>query len=197
MSEQLPTNVAQRLFVEGATAHSFDDRKVPESVLRELYELAILGPTSMNCQPMRLVFIASQEGKELLRPSLAPGNVEKTMTAPVTVIVAFDNRFFDQMPTLFPFVPTAKDMFAVNASLARDTAFRNSSMQGAYLILAARSLGLAAGPMSGFDANVVNQAFFPYENWQANFLVNLGYPSSKSYRPRGPKLSFDIACRMK
>jgi len=196
VSEQLLTIAAQGLFVHGATAHTFDDREVPEPVLRELYGLAVLGPTSMNCQPMRLVFVASKEGKERLRPALAPGNVDKMMAAPVTAIVAADKNFFEQMPVLFPFAPTARDMFLSNEKLAHDTAFRNSSMQGAYLILAARSLGLAAGPMSGFDTAKVNETYFQDGDWKANFLVNLGYPTLKSYRPRGPKLSFDTACRV-
>lgn len=196
MSEQQLTSAAQGLFLQGATAHTFDEREVPEPVLRELYGLAVLGPTSMNCQPMRLVFVTSKEGKDRLRPTLAPGNVEKTMAAPVTAIVAFDRSFFEQMPALFPFAPNAKDMFVSNERLAHDTAFRNSSMQGAYIVLAARSLGLAAGPMSGFDAAKVNEAYFPKGDWQVNFLVNLGYPAQQSYRPRGPKLSFDAVCRM-
>lgn len=195
LNEQL-SEVATGLFLSGATAHAFEEQPVADSVLEELYRLTVLGPTSMNCQPMRLVFVASAEGKERLRPALAPGNLDKTMAAPVTVIVASDNRFFEQMPVLFPFVPIAKEMFSANADLAHETAFRNSSMQGACLILAARSLGLAAGPMSGFDADVINQEFFRGENWRANFLVNLGYPSSRSYRPRGPKLPFNVACRI-
>jgi 3-hydroxypropanoate dehydrogenase len=150
----------------------------------------------MNCQPMRLVFVRSAEAKALLAPALAPGNRDKTLAAPVTAIVALDTRFHEHLPTQFPAMPTAAQMFAGNETLSADTAMRNSSLQGAYLILAARLLGLDAGPMSGFDAAQVNQAFFPDGRFKANFLVNLGYGDPSGNRPRGPRLAFDDVARI-
>jgi len=157
--------------------------------------VARFGPTSANSSPARFVFLTTSQAKERLRPALSPWNVEKTMTAPVAVIVAWDTEFHEKLPQLFP----ARDMrsiFAGNAALLHETAFRNSTLQGAYFMLAARGLGLDCGPMSGFDQQKVNAEFFPDGKWKANFLINLGYGDPSKLFPRNPRLSFDEACRV-
>ena len=152
-----------------------------------------MGPTSANSSPARFVFLTTEEAKERLIPALMPGNVEKTRSAPVTVIVAQDQEFYEQLPRLWPQVD-ARSWFAGNAGLIADTAARNSSLQGAYFMLAARALGLDCGPMSGFDAEKVNAEFFPDGKWRANFLVNLGFGDSETLHPRAPRLDFEEAC---
>lgn len=149
----------------------------------------------MNTQPGRVVFVRSAEAKAGLEPALAPSNVEKTMAAPVTAIVAYDTEFYEHLPTQFPANPAAREMFAGKTAFAFDTATRNVTLQGAYLILAARALGLDTGPMSGFNAALLNEAFFPDGRWRANFLVNLGWGDPAGVRPRGPRLAFDDAVR--
>lgn len=153
-----------------------------------------LGPTSANCCPMRIAFLRSPAAKERLRPALSQGNLAKTLAAPVTAIVAYDTRFYDRMELLFPHQPQARSWFAANGTLARDTALRNGSLQGAYLIIAARALGLDAGPMSGFDNARVDAEFFAGTPVQSNFLCNLGYGDAGRLRPRLPRLSFAEAC---
>ena len=192
----LSENALDILFREAHTHHKFADRPVDEDTLRQLYALSQWGPTSMNCQPGRYVFVRSAEAKQKLRPSLAPGNLEKTMAAPVTVVVAHDSAFYDELPRQFPVNPAAREMFANNAPLAADTAMRNGSLQGAYLMLAARALGLAVGPMSGFNPQVVNDAFFADGRWKANFLINLGWGDPAGVWPRGPRLGFDEVARI-
>jgi len=177
------------------TVNGFLDRPVSDEQMRQLYDLFKWGPTSLNCTPGRFVFVRSQEGKEKLRPALMAGNVDKTMKAPVCVIVAHDPTFFEQLPRLFPAMPGADQMFRGNAALAETTAFRNGSLQGAYLILAARAQGLACGPMSGFDNAKVDAAFLGGTTWKSNFLVNLGYGDPATVYPRGPRLDFDEAAR--
>jgi len=181
---------------------------VDDATLRDLYELLKWAPTSANASPARFAFLRSTEAKERLRPTLAPGNVEKTMTAPVTVIVAYDMKFYDQLPKLFPQRPGVKQMFESNPQLVEVTAQRNSTLQGAYLILAARALGLDCGPMSGFDNAKVDeeffaagkpcfgcdQEFFPEGHVKSNFLCNLGYGEPSTLFPRLPRLSFNEAC---
>ncbi len=184
-----------QLFREARTHWVWRSEPVPIALLKEVYELARFGPTSANSSPARFVFITTPEAKERLRPALAPGNVEKTMTAPVTVIVAWDTEFHEKLPQLFP----ARDMrsvFAGKAELIHETAFRNGTLQGAYLIMAARALGLDCGPMSGFDQQKVNAEFFPDGKWKANFLINIGYGDASKIFPRNPRLSFDEACRV-
>ena len=193
MSTPLPTASLEQSFLTARTFSKFTDQPVPDALLHQLYDLAKWGPTSMNCQPARLVFVRSPEAKAQLKLALSPGNVDKTMAAPVTAIVAMDSRFFDHLPEQFPAM-NAKPMFESNATLAEGTAFRNSSLQGAYLILAARQLGLDCGAMSGFDAAKVNAQFFPDGRFQANFLVNLGYGEVGTPHPRGPRLPFETAC---
>ncbi len=184
-----------RVFVDARTANKFTDRPVDDDTLRRLYDLLRWGPTSMNSQPARFVFLRTAASRQRLLPALSPGNQEKTQAAPVTVIVAQDTRFFDQLPTLFP-AYDAKPMYEANPALAESTAFRNSSLQGAYLIIAARLLGLDCGPMSGFDPAKVNAEFFPDGRWKTNFVCNLGYGDPAGNHPRGPRLPFATAVQM-
>ena len=186
---------SMRLFREARTHSAWLPRPVPEDVLREAYDLAKMGPTSANASPARFVFLTTEAAKERLIPALMPGNVEKTRSAPVTVIVAQDLEFYEQLPRLWPQVD-ARSWFAGNPGLIADTAARNSSLQGAYLMLAARALGLDCGPMSGFDAEKVNAEFFPDGRWRANFLFNLGFGDPEKLHPRAPRLDFEEACRV-
>jgi 3-hydroxypropanoate dehydrogenase len=183
---------------------------VADQTLRDLYDILKWAPTSANTAPARFAFLRSKEAKERLRPALAPRNIEKTMTAPVTVIVAYDMKFYEQLPKLFPQGPGMKQMFESNPQLVEVTAQRNSSLQGAYLILAARALGLNCGPMSGFDNAKVDeeffaagkpcfgcdQEFFPEGHVKSNFLCNLGYGDPSKLFPRLPRLPFDEACSL-
>jgi 3-hydroxypropanoate dehydrogenase len=182
-----------QIFREARTHNQWLPEPVSPELLRHVYDLAALGPTSANSTPARYVFLTTAEAKERLRPALSPANVEKTMAAPVTVIIAWDKEFYEKLPKLFPH----RDMRSVFLSvpgLAEATAFRNGSLQGAYFILAARALGLDCGPMSGFDTAKVDAEFFPDGKWKANFLCNLGYGDGTRLSPRNPRLSFDEAC---
>jgi 3-hydroxypropanoate dehydrogenase len=170
-------------------------KRVPVEALREAYDLARFGPTSANSSPARFVFLESEAAKARLLPALAPLNVEKTKAAPVTVIVAWDAEFYDKLPKLFPHADM-RSFFAGNESLAEETAFRNSTLQGGYFILAARAVGLDCGPMSGFDKAKVNAEFFPDGKWKANFICNLGYGDPSKLFPRNPRLEFEEACRV-
>lgn len=183
------------LFVQARTCNAWTARPVEESTLRELYDLMKMAPTSANCSPARIVFVRSDEAKARLRATLAPGNVDKTMAAPVTAIVAHDLEFHEQLPRLFPHAD-ARSWFAGNDELIRTTAFRNGTLQGAYLMLAARAVGLDCGPMSGFDAAALDAAFFPGTSWRSNFLCNLGYGDPTGLFPRSPRLAFEEACRL-
>lgn len=196
MSEPLESAALDQILRTARTFNKFQPRPVDDATLHQLYELYKWGPTSMNTQPARVVFVRSAEAKEKLKPALMGSNVDKTMGAPVTAIVAYDTAFFDQLPTQFPVNPNARGMFAGNAALADATAQRSSTLQGAYLIIAARALGLDAGPMSGFNAEAVNAAFFPDGKWKANFLVNLGYGDESGNYPRGPRLGFEEVIRI-
>jgi len=184
-----------QLFRDARTHPAWLPVPIPASLLRQIYDLARLGPTSANTSPARFVFLTTAEARERLRPALAPGNIEKTMSAPVTVIVAWDTEFYEQLPKLFPQVD-ARAWFQGNQPLIEETAFRNSSLQGAYFIMAARALGLDCGPMSGFDVNKVNAEFFPNGKWKANFLCNLGYGDSAKLYPRNPRLEFEEASQV-
>ena len=184
-----------QLFREARTYRKWLPGRVPEAVLRDLYQLAALGPTSGNCLPGRFVFITSEAAKERLIPALDPGNVEKTRTAPVTVIVAYDSDFVETMRR-FTKNPNAMPWLAGNPAVAEETAFRNGTLLGGYLILAARALGLDCGPMSGFNAEMVNREFFPDGKWKANFLCNMGYGDATGMPPRGARLGFEEACRI-
>ena len=184
-----------QLFLKARTHWVWRPEPVPLELLKELYDVARFGPTSANSSPARFVFLTTPQAKERLRPALSPTNVEKTMTAPVTVIVAWDTEFHEKLPQLFP----ARDMrsiFAGNAALIHETAFRNGTLQGAYFMIAARALGLDCGPMSGFDQQKVNAEFFPDGKWKANFLCNIGFGDPSKLFPRNPRLSFDEASRV-
>ncbi len=181
-----------RLFREARTHNAWLDRAVGDEQLRALYDLMKWGPTSANSSPARIVFVRTRAAKERLLPALAPGNVEKTLAAPVTAIVAEDLEFYEKLPRLFP-LADARSWFVGNRQLIESTAFRNSSLQGAYLILAARALGLDAGPMSGFDNDKVDREFFPDGRVKSNFLVNLGYGDPAALLPRSPRLEFEEA----
>lgn len=183
------------LFRSARTYNGWQKRDVSPVVLQALYDLLKWGPTSANCTPARFVFVQSDEAKQKLKPCLMEGNVEKTMAAPATVIVAHDLEFYENLPRLFPHTD-AKSWFVGKPEYTKETAFRNASLQGAYLIMAARSLGLDCGPMSGFNKDAVKKVFFPDKNWEANFLVNLGYGDPSSLFPRGPRLGFDEACQI-
>jgi 3-hydroxypropanoate dehydrogenase len=192
---RLSADALAQLFTSARSHNGFSSDPIPRSLIQELFDLLKWAPTSMNSQPARFVFVTSPEAKARLSSALMEGNVEKTLAAPVTVIVAQDTRFFDHLPTQFP-AWDAKPLFENNAELARVTMFRNSSLQGAYLMLAARALGLDVGPMSGFDAAKVNEAFFPDGRFEVNFLCNLGMGLPGKLHPRGPRLDFEVACQM-
>jgi 3-hydroxypropanoate dehydrogenase len=181
-----------QLFREARTHSKWLPEPVPVELLRKAYELARLGPTSANSSPARFVFLTTPGAKARLKPALAPGNVEKTMAAPVTVIVAWDTEFHEKLPRLFPQVDM-RSFFVGNRALIDETAFRNSSLQSAYFILAARALGLDCGPMSGFDADQLNAEFFPDGKWKVNLLCNLGYGDPSKLHSRNPRLSFEEA----
>lgn len=185
------TALAQ-LFTEARTRNAWSDRPVPEALLRRLYDLTKFGPTAVNATPARFVFITSPEAKARLSPLMAEANRAKTLQAPVNVIIGQDLAFADTLPTLFPHAPGAKDWFADPAA-ARETAFRNASLQGGYFLLAARALGLDVGPMSGFDAAGVKAEFFAGTTVEPNFIVNLGYGTDENLFPRSPRLAFEEA----
>lgn len=181
-----------QLFREARTHSAWRSEPVPAALLREAYELARLGPTSANGSPARFLFLTTSEAKARLKPALMPLNVEKTMAAPVTVIIAWDTEFHEKLPKLFPHADM-RSYFVGNQPLIDETAFRNSSLQAAYFILAARALGLDCGPMSGFDANKVNVEFFFDGKWKVNLICNVGYGDTKKLFPRNPRLEFEEA----
>jgi 3-hydroxypropanoate dehydrogenase len=181
-----------QLFRKARTHSAWLPEPVPVELLRKVYELARLGPTSANGSPARFVFLTTPGAKELLKPVLAPGNVDKTMAAPVTVIIAWDTEFHEHLPRLFP-QADMRSYFVANKPLTEENAFRNSSLQAAYFILAARALGLDCGPMSGFDAAKLNAAFFPDGKWKVNLLCNLGYGDPSKLHTRNPRLNFEEA----
>lgn len=197
MTEQAPLDAAalDQLFRTARSQNKWQDRPLPDSKLEELFDLLKMGPTSANSSPARFVFIRTPEGKANLKAALSGGNIEKTMTAPVTVIVAHDSKFYDQLPKLFPHAD-ARSWFAGNEALAETTAFRNGTLQGAYLMLAARALGIDSGAMSGFDNAKVDELFLAGTGWKSNFLVNLGYGDPAGLFDRSPRFSFDEACRL-
>lgn len=182
-----------QVFHHARTANAFKDRPVPVDLLRQIYDIAKMGPTSMNTQPTRYVFLTTPESKARLLPALKPGNVGKALSAPVIVIVATDTRFYEWMPVVFPHNPNATVLFESNAELAGATAARNGTLGSAYFLIAARALGLDCGPMSGFDMDHVNDAFFADGRWKANYLINLGYGEPSKLFERSPRLSFEQA----
>jgi Nitroreductase len=183
------------LFLNARTHNGWQDRPVDDAVLRRVWDLARMGPTSANCSPARIVFAVSAEAKEKLRPALLIGNVDKTMAAPATAIIGYDMAFFERLPELFPHTD-ARAWFVGNDRLIEMTAFRNGTLQAGYMILAARALGLDCGPMSGFDNGKVDEAFFAGTTIRSNFLCNLGYGDPSKLHPRNPRLDFDDACRI-
>jgi 3-hydroxypropanoate dehydrogenase len=180
------------LFRNARTYYAWQDKPVSDELLHEIYETFKYGPTSANSSPARILFLKSPEAKERLVPALPPLNVEKSRTAAVVAIIAYDTEFYEQLPKLFPHAD-ARAWFSSNEALAQETAFRNSTLQGAYFMLAARAHGLDCGPMSGFDPAKVNAEFFPDGKWKVNFIVNLGYGDDTNLFPRGPRLDFDEA----
>ena len=196
MSEKLAEVALDQLFRTARTYNAFLPKEVTDEQLHALYELAKFGPTSANSSPMRLVFVKSAAAKEKLKPYLSEGNRAKTLAAPVTAIVATDHAFYEYLPKLFPHAD-ARSWFVGNQPHIDTTAFRNATLQGAYVIMAARALGLDCGPMSGFDNAGVDQAFFAGTTVKSNFLINIGYgDSSRDLFPRSPRFSFDEACRV-
>jgi 3-hydroxypropanoate dehydrogenase len=195
MTEALPSNALDQLFRTARTQNKWLDTPVSDETIHALYDLLKWGPTSANASPARFLFLRSPEAKAKLKEALSPGNVEKTMTAPVTVIVAHDPKFYDLLPKLFPHAD-AKSWFAGNWSLADTTAMRNGTLQGAYLMIAARALGLDVGAMSGFDNMKVDDLFFADTGWKSNFLVNIGHGDPAGLFERSPRLAFDEAAKI-
>lgn len=199
MNPPLEEHALDQIFREARTYSSnpdpWHDDPVDDGMLRAVWDLAKMGATSANCQPARIVFVRSEAAKAKLRPALDEGNLEKTMNAPVTAIVGYDLDFHENLPRLFH-DKSAKSWFDGKPALIERTALRNGSLQGAYLMIAARALGLDCGPMSGFDNAKVDEAFFRGTNVKSNFLVNLGYGKRETLHPRNPRLSFDEACRI-
>lgn len=186
------------IFRDARSQNGFLDKSVPEVLIRAVYDLAKMGPTSANCSPARFVFVTTPEGKERLLPFMSEGNRDKTRVAPWTVIMAHDLRFAEKVPKLFPHQPEAQHWFANNAE---ETAVRNGTLQAAYLMIAARAVGLDCGPMSGFDKAGVNREFFESQkgeeqHWRASFICNLGHGDKSKIFPRSPRLEFDEACRI-
>ncbi len=209
MSSRVPDEVLDLLFRSARTFSTWLDRPIPDELLRDVYDLMKWGPTSMNGCPLRILFLRTKESKERLRPALATGNVQKTMSAPVTAILANDMRFYEKLPKLMPHNPNAVDFFQNSPELAQVTARRNATLQGAYFMLGARAMGLDCGPMSGFDNEKVDQEFFgaglerdgvcqEYSpgRLRSNFLCNLGYGGPAGLHPRLPRLDFDEVCKL-
>lgn len=210
MDQTINDSVLDILFREARTYVAWQPRSVDDQTLQDLYRILKWAPTSANSGPARFAFLRSKEAKERLRPALAPGNVDKTMTAPVTVIIAYDLKFYEQLPKLFPPAPGLKQMYESNPQLVEVSALRNSSLQGAYMILAARALGLDCGPIGGFDNAKVDeeffaagkpcfgcdQEFFPEGHVKSNFLCNLGYGDPSTLFPRLSRLPFSEACSL-
>lgn len=185
-----------QLFLDAHTHNAWQDKPVPDELLHRLYDTFRMGPTSANCCPARVVFVKSKEAKEKLMPTLMEGNRAKTMVAPVTAIVGYDLRFYEKLGKLFPNMPEAASWFDKDEPTAYTNAFRNGSLQGGYLIIASRALGLDCGPMSGFDNASVDKLFFAGTPVKSNFLCNLGYGDAKGVYPRNPRLEFNEACKI-
>jgi len=196
MSDKMINDEALDIIFRNARTHNgWEQREVSNTLMQAVYDLTKWGPTSANCSPARFVFVSSDEGKARLKPHLAEGNLAKTMAAPCCVIIAHDMEFHEKLPTLFPHTD-AKSWFTGNDDLIRETATRNSTLQGAYFMIAARALGLDCGPMSGFDQDGLDKEFFTGTNYQANFLCNIGYGTDENMFPRSPRLTFDEAAEI-
>ncbi len=194
MKFEIGLEALRQLFFDARSYNGWLDGEVTEDQLRRLYDILKMGPTSFNCCPARFVFLRTPEAKKRIEPHLRPANVSKTMTAPAVAIIAYDSLFYDRMPELSPHRPEIRDFFAGNEELARVTAFRNGTLQGAYLLLAARAVGLDCGPMSGFDNAGVDAEFFPDGQYKSNFISGLGRGDPDSLFGRLPRLEFDEAC---
>lgn len=195
MNMPVSKEALQQIFTEARTHHGWLENPVSDAQLQEIYNLAKWGPTSVNSLPMRIEFVKSSAAKEKLLPTLQGSNVEQVKAAPVTAIIAFDEKFYDELPTLFPAFD-AKSLFVSNAAFSERTAFQSGTLQGAYFMLAARALGFDVGPMAGFDNAKVDDAFFKGTSWKSNFLCNIGYGDDSTLYPRGPRLSFEQACKI-
>ena len=195
ISQSLEQSALSQLFIDARTHNSWQDKPVTDEQIKDLYELLKFAPTSVNCNPARFLFIKSPQAKERLLACVTPGNLEKTRAAPVTAIIGMDLDFYEQLPKLFPHVD-AKSWFVGKDAYIESTAFRNSALQGAYLTIAVRALGLDCGAMSGFDADKVNAEFFPDGRVKVNFLLNIGYGNNASLMPRQPRPSFAEVCRI-
>lgn len=194
-SQILDDQALDILFREAHTYNGWQDKEVSDVLIQAVYDLLKWGPTSANCCPVRILFVKSQEAKERLKPHLMEGNRDKTMAAPATAILANDKKFYEHMPKLFPHID-AKSWFEGKQAFINDTAMRNGTLQGAYFIMAARSLGLNCGPMSGFDRNAVKDEFFSDQDVDVNFLCNIGYGDPASVHPRNPRFDFDEICKI-
>ncbi len=189
----LDQRTQNQLFVEARTHHGFTSQPLPEGTLQALYNLTRWAPTAFNASPARFVFVQSAPAKEKLTQALSEGNIPQTLQAPLTVIVATDKKFYDHLPTLFPAFD-ARPLYANNPAIAERGGLQNGSMQAAYLIMAARTLGLDCGPMTGFNPAKLDELFFPEGQWTSNILINIGYGDTQKLYPRGPRLSFEQAC---
>lgn len=196
MSATIDPRSQDQLFRQARTHNVFLDKPVSDETLRQLYELMKWGPTSANCSPARILFLRSKEAKERLKPALSAGNSAKTLAAPVVAVIGYDREFYEKLPYLFPHNQDARNWFANSEQAIFTTAFRNSSLQGGYFILAARAVGLDCGPMSGFDNAKVDAEFWPDGKVKSNFLCNIGYGDAAKIRPRNPRLGFDEACSL-
>lgn len=196
MSKVLDDQALNVLFREARTHNGWVQEEIPDALLQQVYDLAKMGPTSANMCPMRVVFVKTPEGKEKLKPLLDAGNVNKTMSAPVTAIIGMEIKFFEALPKLYPQTDAKAWFKDLPDPVLEMLALRNSSLQGAYFMLAARSLGLDCGPMSGFDNQKVDAAFFAGTTIKSNFLVNLGHGDPARLHPRNPRLSFEEACKV-
>jgi 3-hydroxypropanoate dehydrogenase len=197
MSDLLNSEGLDLIFRNARTHNVWLDRPVEDALLKQVYDLARMGPTSANMCPMRIIFVKSREAKERLKPALDPGNVDKTMKAPVTAIIGMDIHFYEKLPKLFPHADARSWFKDLPENVLEYTALRNSSLQGAYFMLAARALGLDCGPMSGFDNAKVDAAFFAGTTVKSNFLCNIGHGDASKLHPRSPRLSFEEACEVK
>jgi len=195
MNEKLWEQALAQLFTEARTHNGWLDRDVPDALLREAMDIAKWGPTSANCLPMRVLFVRSQAAKARLAPALSPGNLDKTMAAPATAIIAYDLKFYEHLPRLYP-AANARAWFEGDAALIEETAFRNGTLQAGYFLVALRAVGLDVGPMSGFDKRMVDAEFFPEGSTKSNFLINIGYGDSGKLYPRGPRFDFDEIARI-
>ena len=184
------------IFRAARTQNSWSPQTVAEELLRRVYDLAKMGPTAANSTPARFLFVVTEDGKEKLKPALSVGNLDKTMAAPVTAIIGYDLKFYDQLPELFPHADARSWFAGKPEAMIQESAFRNSTLQGAYLMIAARSLGLDCGPMSGFNADILNAAFWPDGQVKANFICNIGYSDGHKIFARSPRLPFDRACQI-